>query len=400
MDELSVDISSGVAELDPGEWNRIAAGGGPFVRHEFLTALEETGCVGPNTGWIPQILVARDRADDRLVGAAPLYIKTHSAGEFVFDWGWAEAAQRAGIQYYPKGVVAIPFTPVTGGRLLVGEGAERAESIRRMLVDEALAFAERSNLSSIHFNFLQPEDRRVLEERGLPVRESFQYHWYNGRRDADRGPYEDFDDFLGEFRSKKRSNIRRERRKLREAGVEPEILEGEAVTPAHLRRMYRYYRRTVEKYFGGSLYLNEEFFLTLGREMGDRLQMVVLEREGEEFAGAFNMLGDDRLFGRYWGATEEIDFAHFEACFYSSIEWCIDRGVDVFEGGSGGDHKVDRGFEPTRTYSAHHVRHPALVEAIEDFIDRESRKIDRQLEEMREDSPFKSDGDGGPSGEG
>jgi len=382
-----------VTDVDAAAWDRLVADGSPFLEHAFLAALEETGCVGPGTGWTPNIVTARrdgeSPGDDELVGALPLYIKDHSAGEFVFDWGWADAAHRSGIQYYPKAVVQVPFTPVMGRRLLVDpEGNDRRE-VQRELVDYAVELVENEGLSSVHFNFVRPEELEVLEEADLPIRKSFQYHWHNGREMGGGKNFDDFDEFLSELRSKKRSNIKRERRRFREGGGRTRVLVGDAVTDEHLHRMFRYYRRTVMKYFGGSQYLNEDFYLRLGETMRDRLHLVVAEQNGEEFGGAFNVTKGDRLYGRYWGALEDVEFAHFEACFYSSIEWSIDEGIEVFEGGSGGDHKFNRGFMPVYTYSAHYIRHPALKDAIRDFVDRECRTIERRAEALREDSPFK-----------
>lgn len=382
----------GVGEIEAEEWDRLVAGGSPFLEHAFLVALEETGCVGPGTGWTPNTVTAwRDDSEggERLVGALPLYIKTHSAGEFVFDWGWADAAHRSGIEYYPKAVVQVPFTPVIGRRLLVEPDREDADELRRALVDYAVELTEREELSSVHFNFVRPNELEVLEAADLPIRESFQYHWYNGREMGDGEPFEDFGDFLGELRSKKRSNIKRERRRFRENGGSTTVLAGDQVTDEHLRRMFHYYRRTVQKYFGGNQYLNEEFYLRLGETMRDRLHLVVAEQDGDEFGAAFNVRKGDRLYGRYWGAQREVDFAHFETCFYSSIEWCIDQGIEVFEGGSGGDHKFDRGFMPTYTYSAHYIRHPALKDAIRDFVDREAQVIGERAEKLRDNSPFR-----------
>lgn len=391
MSEFDVQILDGVAEIDRSAWSALVGDASPFLEHAFLETLERTGCVGAGTGWTPQPITLWEEEGDerRLVGALPLYIKTHSAGEFVFDWSWAEAAHRSGIEYYPKAVVQVPFTPVMGRRLLVRRGREDVERIRRRLVEEAVAFVERENLSSVHFNFVRPDEVEALEAEDLPIRKSFQYHWYNGRGMGEEESFESFEDFLGELRSKKRSNIERERRRFRESGGRSRVRTGAEVTDAMLERVYRYYRRTVYKYFGGSLYLNEDFFLRLGSEMRDRLHVVTAELDGEEFGGAFNVRKGKRLYGRYWGAVEEVEFAHFEACFYRSIEWCIDNDIDVFEGGSGGDHKFQRGFMPTYTYSAHYIRHPALKQAIRDFVDHETAVIESRAEQLRQNSPFR-----------
>lgn len=391
MPEIEFREHRGVEEIDAHSWNRLVGEGSPFLEHAFLAALERTGCVGPGTGWRPNPITAwRGSGDDaKLVGALPLYVKNHSAGEFVFDWGWADAAQRSGIQYYPKAVVQVPFTPVMGRRLLVDAERADAEEIRRALVERATEFADDEKLSSVHFNFVRPDEVPALEASDLPIRKSFQYHWYNGRQMGEAESFRDFDDFLSELRSKKRSNIKRERRGFRQRGGATRILAGDDVDAGALSRMYHYYRDTVMKYFGGSLYLNEDFYLELGRTMGDRLHLVLAEQDGEEFGGAFNVFKGDRLYGRYWGAVKDVKFAHFEACFYSSIEWCIDNDIAVFEGGSGGDHKFDRGFMPTYTYSAHYIRHPALKLPIRDFVQREGRTIERRAETLRDDSPFK-----------
>jgi predicted N-acyltransferase len=326
-----------------------------------------------------------------------MYEKTHSAGEFVFDWSWADAAQRAGIPYYPKGVVAVPFTPASGRRLLVDPDHDSADAIRDELIDSAIALCERSGLSSLHFDFIRDEERAPLDEAGCALRNDIQYQWYNGLKSGAREPYDDFEDFLSELRSKRRSNIKRERRKLREKGVDIRVVRGEALSQealdTHMRRMFGYYRNTVNKFFYGNLYLNEAFFVEIGRKMAEQVHLVVAEKDGEEFAGAFNMEGrsegSDVLWGRYWGQSRDVDYTHFEVCFYKPVEWCIDQGIDRFEAGAGGDHKHDRGFQPTRTYSAHHIEHPRLSEAIEDVIRRETIAINDRVSRMEENSPIK-----------
>lgn len=391
MSDVDVRFLDGIREIDEERWQGLVEGASPFLEYGFLAALEETGCVGPRTGWTPKPLTLWEGEgdDEELVGALPMYIKTHSAGEFVFDWSWADAAKRSGIEYYPKAVVQVPFTPVMGKRLLVDPDRDDVPALRRRLIDEAIDYVEREQLSSVHFNFVRPDELDALEDADLPVRESFQYHWYNGREMGEAESFESFEDFLSELRSKKRSNIKRERRRFRDNGGWTEVVAGSEVTDAHLERMFRYYQRTVHKYFGGNQYLNEDFFLALGERMRDRLHLVLAEQDGEEFGGAFNVFKNDRLYGRYWGALRDVKFSHFEACFYSSIEWCIDEGMEVFEGGSGGDHKFDRGFMPTYTYSGHYIRHPSLKQAIRDFVRRECDVIESRAEELRENSPFK-----------
>lgn len=407
--DVVIDVLDGVASLDAEAWNRVAGTENPFLSYAWLATLEETGCAVPAEGWTPRIITAwepgssdegaSDEPDSgrRLVGALPMYEKTHSAGEFVFDWSWADAAQRAGIPYYPKGVVAVPFTPVTGKRLLAAPGHEETGAIREALVDAALDLCDREGLSSVHFDFVRDEEREVLDAADCLLRQDVQYQWYNGLKSGRLEPYEDFQAFLGELRSKRRSNIKRERRKLREAGVSVRVIEGSDVTQetldAHMQRMFGYYRNTVNKFFYGNLYLNEAFFLEIGRKLKDNIHLVVAEQDGEEYAGAFNLTGrsagSDVLWGRYWGQRRDIDYTHFEVCFYRPVEWCIDEGFDRFEAGAGGDHKHDRGFQPTRTYSAHHIRHPRLAEAIGDVIRRETRAINHRMDRMERNSPFK-----------
>lgn len=391
LSSVQFDFISSVSDIREEAWRRLTRDVSPFLEYGFLSALEETGCVGEQSGWIPHILCAHHRVDDedRLVGALPIYLKTHSAGEFVFDHSWADAAYRVGIEYYPKAVVAVPFTPITGHKLLVDPSFEQPEELRRALIDRATTFVRDEELSSIHFNFFEPEERPFFEDFMLPIRYGMQYHWYNGADLGDGEDYDDFQEFLARFRSKKRSNIKRERRKLREAGVTIRVLTGDDVTEAHLDRMFDYYRDTIQKFYWGRQYLNRDFFLAAKDAFGDRIHMVVAEHDGDEFAGAFNLMKDGSLYGRYWGCLEEIKYTHFEVCLYKSVEWCIENGFQKFEPGAQGDHKYDRGFQPTHTYSAHYVRDPRLRHAIEDFIQRESRQIDQQIEDMRASSPYK-----------
>lgn len=407
-EQLVCRTHESIGDIPREQWRRVAGTDAPFLRWSFLTALEETGCVGPGTGWTPRPLTLWRRDDDagspdELVAALPMYIKMHSAGEFVFDWGWADAAERAGLAYYPKAVVAVPFTPVPGPRLLVDEevagDVDAPDALRRRLVEEAADFADAEGLSSVHFNFVVPEERDLLREGGLPIRVGYQYHWHNGGplgpEDAESGDgagYADFDDFLSRLRSKKRSNIKRQRRKLRQKGVEVRSRTGDQLDERDWRRAYAYYRDTVQKFFYGRQYLNEAFFLELGRRMPDQIHLAeaLHPDDGEPYAGAVNLMGRGRLFGRYWGSLADIKFTHFDVCFYEGIRWSIDQGLSVFEGGSGGEHKFDRGFMPAYTYSAHYIRHPGLRQAIEDFIGREQSVIESEVErKRREDSPYK-----------
>ena len=377
---LDIEIVDRISSIDAHRWDQLVGSESPFLEYGFLSSLERSGCLDEASGWQTHLLIAR--SDQRLVGAVPLYLKMHSAGEFVFDWSWAEAAMRSGLRYYPKGVVAVPFTPVTGARILVDPGHPARRKIARRLVEATLDTADDMGLSSIHFNFIKPTERALFTDLGLPIRQGIQYHWKNEG-------YHDFDDFLGRFRSKKRSNIRRERRKLNARGVTTRVITGEEADEDDLRRIFRYYRDTVQKHFYGRQYLTEAFFVEIGQRLGERLHLVFAELDGEPFAGTFNLLKDDRLYGRYWGCQQELKFAHFETCIYRPVQWCIEKGIAAFEPGAGGEHKFDRGFEPTLTYSAHYIRDPGLRRGVEDFIQRERRQLEGQLERMKEDSPFK-----------
>ena len=383
-DAIVIESHEGVAGIDPNAWDRLVGDGSPFMEHAFLVALEDTGCVGEGTGWFPIILTAT--RGQQLVGAVPMYIKTHSRGEFVFDWAWADAAQRAGLPYYPKAVVAVPFTPVTGVRLLVDESFEAANELRHALATSAMKVADEMGLSSVHFNFIQPEEVAIFEDLGVAVRAGIQYHWSNP---AGEQAYKTFDDYLARLKSKKRANIRRERRLLAEKGVQSQVYTGDDIGRDRMRRMYQYYLSTVHKFFWGHQYLNEDFFMALYETHRSRLHIAVAAHNGEEFAGAFNLVKGDRLFGRYWGCTKEVEFTHFEVCMYTSIEWCIANDVRFFEPGAGGEHKFSRGFEATHTYSAHHISDPQLEDAIRQFVGQERNSVDRHVEVLNDRGPFK-----------
>lgn len=384
---MKITTLDSLAAVDAADWNRLVTSGNPFLEYGFLNALERAGCLDADSGWTPQIVVAHDD-DDRLIGAVPLYLKDHSAGEFVFDWGWAEAAMRAGISYYPKAVAAVPFSPVTGARILVADDDDDKKATKTALIEATLDLADQWELSSVHFNFIPEQHQSLYRDLGLPIRQGMQYHWKNGAPQGDR--YADFDDFLSRFRSKKRSNIRRERRKLAAQNVTTQVLVGESITDDHLRRIFRYYLDTVQKHVYGRQYLNEEFFLTLGQTLRERLHIVFALQDETIFAGAFNLRDDRRLYGRYWGCEKDVDYAHFETCMYRPIEYCIEHDLDCFEPGAGGDHKYDRGFLPTPTYSAHYIRDPRLRRAVKEFVVQERQHIDGVIAEMTDNSPFKS----------
>lgn len=378
---LTIETIRKVGEIPKDDWNRLVGDGSPFVEWGFLTALEESGCLDDASGWHPQIVVVRDDSG-RLLAAAPMYLKMHSQGEFVFDWAWADAANRAGIRYYPKAVVASPFSPVTGVRLLVASEHAETKALKTTLMQGCLEVAREMGLSSVHFNFVAEDEVEIFREAGLLMREGIQYHWKN------RG-YETFDDYLAEFRAKPRANVRRERRLLAEGGVQTRILQGDAIDRTMMKRMFRYYRSTVQKFYWGSQYLTSDFFEVVLEKIPERLQLVVAEHHGEVFAGAFNMVKGDRLYGRYWGCEREVEFTHFEVCMYRAVQWCIENGIQVFEPGAGGEHKHDRGFEATVTHSAHWIADSRLADAIARHLEFEREQIARNVELLDAQGPFR-----------
>ncbi len=382
-----IETHKRIEGIEKAAWNALVGEGSPFMEWGFLVALERSGCLDQESGWYPLILTLKN-ASGELLGAAPLFLKTHSQGEFVFDWSWADAAHRAGIPYYPKGVVASPFSPVTGVRLLVAPHLSAQERLktRETLVNAAIELAKEIGLSSLHFNFVLEDEWEAMGEMGLLQRQGIQYHWKNHG-------YETFDDFLGELKSKRRANIRRERRILGENGVATRILGGDELTPELMDRMYKYYRNTVHKFYWGSQYLTRAFFKEILKQMPEHLHIVFAEEDGEIFGGAFNIRKGERLYGRYWGAERDVEFAHFEVCMYTSIEWCIQNGVQVFEPGAGGEHKHDRGFEATATHSAHWIADPRLSDAIGRFLEHERQGVERNIELLDAQGAFKK----GPS---
>ena len=367
----SIEVVDSLAGVDPQEWNALA-GEQPFVRHEFLCALIETGCAAPRSGWLPQFVLLR-RAG-ALAGAMPLFVKSHSYGEYVFDWAWADAHERHGVTYYPKLLCAIPFTPVRGRRLLAAGARER-----RALAGAALELARRT--SSLHVLFVQEDEAELLRAEGMLLRRTVQFHWKNEG-------YADFEAFLARLSHARRKNIRQERRRVREAGVSLRWLEGEAIGRAQWEFFHRCYRHTYAAH-GSSPYLNLEFFLRLGSALPRNVAMVMAERDGRPIAAALFLYDGASLYGRYWGALEHVPLLHFECCYYQAIEYAIARGLQVFEGGAQGEHKIFRGLMPVEALSAHWLADARFARAIEDYLAREGQGIARYVDELCEHSPFK-----------
>lgn len=373
MDSLRLTIETDLSRIDAQAWDALA-GDQPFLRHAFLCALHETGCAAPETGWAPHYLALW--RDGGLAAATPLYLKSHSRGEYVFDYAWADAFQRHGMRYYPKLLSAIPFTPVTGPRLLASNDEDRATLVRGLV-----AFAEEVKVSSLHLLFPSDADMRVLREAGFMIRESVQFHWTNDG-------FADFDAFLARMSHDKRKKIRQDRKKVAAAGLAFRWLRGSDIQEADLAFFYDCYCRTYFQH-GNPPYLNRDFFLRAYREQPDAFVLIMAEREGEPVAAALNLAGGDALYGRYWGATEYVPGLHFETCYMQSIAYCIAHGIELFEGGAQGEHKMARGLLPTPTWSAHWVAHPGFAEAIQNFLDEETSAVTDYLGELEAHTPFK-----------
>ncbi len=377
---VEIECLSGVRELPPSEWNALVGDASPFLEWEWLASLEEAGCVGGRSGWNARPLVARE--DGRLVAAAPLYVKEHSEGEFVFDWGWADAAERAGIAYYPKLLVGVPFTPATGARFLVAAGADRGVWSER-LAAALVELCRQGDFSGAHVNFCREDEIAPLRAQGFELRVGVQYHWRNHG-------YREFGDWLARFRSKRRNQIKRERREVAQSGVVVERFAGAEIADRLFEPMFRFYLSTVRGRVWGRQYLNKRFFELLRERWKHRLCFVVARAGDEPIAGTFNVQKGDALWGRYWGATREVRNLHFEVCYYAAVEHCIANGLSRFEPGAGGDYKQMRGFDGEPTWSLHWLAEPRLRAAVGRFLEEERARTLGGIEWLREHSALKS----------
>ncbi len=371
-----------IDSIEASEWNRLAGTDYPFLRHEFLAALERTGCASAQSGWLPRHVVLRDD-DGRLCGLAPLYLKSHSMGEYVFDWAWAGFWEQHGQAYYPKFLTAVPFSPCSGPRLVADPAlpAESRTEIADSLAAVITGVAEQNDVSSWHILFPDPATADACRSRGLLTRHGWQYHWFNH-------DYADMDAFLASLTSKRRKNIRRELRLVREQGIEFEVLEAEDITPEHWRMFYGFYHATYMKR-GQVGYLNLDFFLELSRTMPEHL-VLILARRGREPAGAALCLRSaTTLYGRYWGCIEDVDCLHFATCYYEGIRYCIQRGLQRFDPGVQGEHKIARGFLPVATESFHWIADPAFRPPLERFLEEESRMVDAVRDRLAAHSPYR-----------
>ena len=378
-DATTVKLVGRIADVDAGAWDACAGTDNPFVGHAFLRALEDSGSVGRDTGWLPRHLVVEDPAG-AVVACAPMYLKSHSYGEYVFDHGWAAAYERAGGRYYPKLQVAVPFTPVPGPRLLARPGPG-AEAARRTLIDGMIAAADQLGVSSLHVTFPDDTDSRRLAAAGLLLRSGYQFHWSN------RG-YRDFDDFLGALSARKRKAIRKERRAVADSGLSVTRLTGDALRSEHWDAFHRCYIATGGQKWGQP-YLTRAFFHRLGATMTGRVVLVLAEERGRIVAGALNLLGADTLYGRNWGSLGDHPFLHFEACYYQAIEFAIERGLARVEAGAQGEHKVQRGYLPVATHSAHWIADRGFAAAVADFLGRERATVEHERGALAGLSPFR-----------
>ncbi len=367
-------VASTLAGVPAAAWNAIA-GGDPFVSHEFLSALIDTGCASERSGWLPQIILLEK--DQQLAGAMPLFLKSHSYGEYVFDWAWADAYQRHGLTYYPKLLCAVPFTPVTGPRLLATNTADRST-----LAAAALEMSR--GVSSLHVLFPPADQANLLRSAGMLLRRTVQFHWQN----LPGAGYADFGEFLERMTRHRRKIIRQERRRVQETGLRFRWLRGAEISQADWQFFNRCYQRTYAAH-RSSPYLNLDFFLRLGATLPQHTLLVLAERAGQPVAATLNLVTKDRIFGRYWGALEPVPLLHFECCYYQAIEYAIAHRLQVFEGGAQGEHKLFRGLLPVESLSAHWLAHPQFSRAIEDYLERERSGIARYVDELNEHSPFK-----------
>ncbi len=374
MKEVLARVGEGVASFDAAAWDGCAGDANPFVSHAFLTALETSGSATTRAGWQP-VPLAIDGDDGALLGVMPAYVKSHSQGEYVFDHSWADAYENAGGRYYPKIVIAVPFSPVPGPRVLT-ENLDAA----RGLIAAAEVLATQNGLSSVHANFVAPDQVDLFEKGDWLIREGTQFHWANDG-------YSCFDDFLGALASRKRKAIRKERAAAVE-GLEIVHISGSDITEAHWSIFWRFYQDTGRRKWGQP-YLTRPFFSEIGRTMPDKILLILALRNGVPIAGALNFIGTETLYGRYWGCTEDVPFLHFELCYYQAIDVAIARGLKTVEAGAQGEHKLARGYVPVPTWSAHYIPDPNFRRAIADFLTRERRAVERQIEFLGAMAPFK-----------
>ncbi len=372
--ELTVKLAPDVGGFDAAEWNALGGNRNPFISHEFLSALEDSGSVGRGTGWDPAPIVVTD-ANERLLAAMPSYAKSHSQGEYVFDHAWADALHRAGRNYYPKMQIAAPFTPATGPRLLLSDAA-----LAPHLLKGAELVCEQNGLSSAHATFIEPDQVALFEAGEWLIRRDIQFHWLNRN-------YDDFDSFLAELASRKRKNLRKERAAAQE-GLRIERLSGDDIREEHWDAFWVFYQDTGARKWG-TPYLTREAFTLMGERMGDAIVLILAFDDGDPIAGALNFVGDEAIYGRYWGCARDVRFLHFELCYYQAIDIAIERGLKRVEAGAQGGHKLARGYEPVQTFSAHYIVEKGFRAAVADFLEREREGVATDQMFLGERTPFK-----------
>lgn len=377
-----IRVLGAIGEISASDWDSCAGTDDPFLTHAFFSALEESGSVDRDAGWLPQHLVL-EGDDGKPLAVVPLYLKNHSYGEYVFDWGWADAYHRAGGSYYPKLQAAVPFTPVTGRRLLVRPDLppETQKSLQKALLAGLVQLAEKLGVSSFHITFLSEDEWKLCGDMGLLQRTDRQFHWIND-------DFDDFDGFLGALSSRKRKTIRKERRRIAETDVTIRCLRGRDIEDKHWDAFYSFYLNTSDRKWGQA-YLNRPFFTEIGRTMADSILLVMAESEGRLVGGALNLIGGDTLYGRYWGSTEHFKFLHFEVCYYKAIDFAIQNGLKRVEAGAQGSHKLQRGYLPHSTYSAHWISDLGFRDAVERFLNEETDAVKDEIEVLSDQSPFK-----------
>lgn len=377
---MRVEVVGSIARLKASQWNQLTGDGYPFLRHEFMSAAEESGCVSPQSGWTPSHLALLDDRG-RLRAAMPLYEKSHSWGEFVFDWAWAHAYERAGLQYYPKLVSASPFTPAQSPRLLLADKNDADAAL--ILVGAAIQLAEELQHSSLHVQFPHPSELAVLAEAGLKLRKDCQFHWHNQ-------DYCSFDDFLGKFSAAKRKKARRDRRHVVEQGIRFRWFGGSELDPTIWQDVYQLISLTFLRR-RSMPYLSYEFFCDVSRRLPDTIAVVIAERKRQPIAAAVFYRSPSRLYGRYWGSDGHYNALHFETCYYQGIDYCIANRLGVFEPGTQGEHKISRGFTPVTTWSAHWLARPEFFSAIGEYLDHEGQDIDAYIDAVRAHTPYRAD---------
>ena len=378
--EFSIRQLNGLHDISAKDWNHLTDQNNPFVLHEYLYGLEKYDCLS-NQGWSPCHLAVY--SGNTLAGALPLYLRNNSYGEFVFDWTWADAYERAGGKYYPKLVTAIPFAPVIGPRLLVHPDTPSSKKIKQLLIDRVLHLLEVNALSSYHCLFIDKTDLEMFEENRLLARYTCQFHWHNGG-------YRDFQDFLDSLTSKKRKQIKRERKKVNDCDINIEIMQGNQITEKQWGAFYNFYCSTFYRRWGNPR-LTLGFFMSLGQTILEQTLLILAQHRNSYIAGAFLMQSQDTLYGRHWGCSSLYPYLHFELCYYQAIEYCINNKINMFDAGVQGEHKLSRGFQPYAATSYHWIQHPDFRNAIKDYLWQEKREIDTYIENLNMHLPFKSD---------